>query len=135
LPVESGDDEIPREDSVMLITIKNLRSTGGIFPSKISGVGAIFRAPQGGNLTNNIEQKKYTRTFAPPPRREFNKWNYVKTHTRTSTAVVPAEAGSIGSTVSVGWKEETAVFVCDRTRVERTALGIAGGQNEVAEAV
>jgi hypothetical protein len=37
--------------------------------------------------------------------------------------------------VSVVWKEETAVFVRDRVRVERTALGIAGGQNKVVEAV
>jgi hypothetical protein len=42
----------------------------------------------------------------------------------TSTAVAPAEAGNIVSTVSVVWKEETAVFVCDRARVERTALEI-----------
>jgi hypothetical protein len=42
--------------------------------------------------------------------------------------------GSIGSTVSVVWKEETVVFVRDRARVERTALEIAGGQNEVVEA-
>jgi hypothetical protein len=33
------------------------------------------------------------------------------------------------------WKEETLVFVCDRVRVERIALGIVGGQNEVVEAV
>jgi hypothetical protein len=37
--------------------------------------------------------------------------------------------------VSVVWKEETVVFVRDRARVERTALGIAGGQSEVVEAV
>ena len=36
--------------------------------------------------------------------------------------------------VSVVWKEETVVFVRDRVRVERTALGIAGGQNKVVEA-
>jgi hypothetical protein len=36
--------------------------------------------------------------------------------------VAPAEAGSIGSTVPVVWKEETVVFVRDRVRVERTAL-------------
>jgi hypothetical protein len=47
---------------------------------------------------------------------------------------VPAEAGSIGSTVSVVWKEEAVVFVRDRVRVERTALGIAGGQSKVVEA-
>jgi hypothetical protein len=33
------------------------------------------------------------------------------------------------------WKEETVVFVRDRVRAERTALGIAGGQNKVVEAV
>ena len=32
-------------------------------------------------------------------------------------------------------KEETLVFVRDRVRVERTALGIVGGQNKVVEAV
>jgi hypothetical protein len=37
--------------------------------------------------------------------------------------------------VSVVWKEETVVFVRDRVRVERTALGIVGGQNKVVEAV
>ena len=37
--------------------------------------------------------------------------------------------------MSVVWKEEIAVFVRDRARVERTALGIAGGQNKVVEAV
>ena len=37
--------------------------------------------------------------------------------------------------MSVVWKEETVVFVRDRARVERTALGIVGGQNEVVEAV
>ena len=37
--------------------------------------------------------------------------------------------------MSVVWKEETVVFVRDRVRVERTALGIAGGQNKVVEAV
>jgi hypothetical protein len=36
------------------------------------------------------------------------------------------KAGSIGSTVSVVWKEETVLFVRDRVRVERTALGIVG---------
>jgi hypothetical protein len=36
--------------------------------------------------------------------------------------------------VPVVWKEETVVFVRDRFRVERTALEIAGGQNEVVEA-
>ena len=35
----------------------------------------------------------------------------------------------------VVWKEETVVFVRGRVRVERTALGIAGGQNKVVEAV
>ena len=34
----------------------------------------------------------------------------------------------------VVWKEEAVVFVRDRARVERTALGIAGGQNKVVEA-
>jgi hypothetical protein len=58
-----------------------------------------------------------------------------KKHTRTLAAVAPSEAGSIGSTVSVVWKEETAVFMRDRVRVERTVLGIAGGQNEVVEAI
>jgi hypothetical protein len=48
---------------------------------------------------------------------------------------VPAEAGSIGSSVSVVWKEDTVVFVRGRARVERTALGIVGRQNKVAEAV
>ena len=57
-----------------------------------------------------------------------------KKHTRTLAAVAPAEAGSIGSTVPVVWKEETLVFVRDRVRVERTALGIAGGQNKVVVA-
>ena len=33
------------------------------------------------------------------------------------------------------WKEETVVIARDQVRVERTALGIAGGQNEVVEAV
>jgi hypothetical protein len=37
--------------------------------------------------------------------------------------------------VSVVWKEDTVVFVRDRVRVERTALGIVGGQNKVVEAV
>jgi hypothetical protein len=37
--------------------------------------------------------------------------------------------------VPVVWKEETLVFVRGRARVERTALEIAGGQNEVVEAV
>jgi hypothetical protein len=37
--------------------------------------------------------------------------------------------------VSVVWKEETAVFVRDRFRVERTALEIDGGQKEVVKAV
>jgi hypothetical protein len=37
--------------------------------------------------------------------------------------------------VSVVWKDETGVFVRNRVRVERTALEIAGGQNEVVEAV
>jgi hypothetical protein len=31
--------------------------------------------------------------------------------------------------------KKTVVFVRDRARVERTALGIVGGQNEVVEAV
>jgi hypothetical protein len=44
-----------------------------------------------------------------------------------------AEAGSICSTVSVVWKEDTVVFVRDRVRVERTALGIAGGSSKVVE--
>jgi hypothetical protein len=35
--------------------------------------------------------------------------------------------------VPIVWKEETLVFVRDLVRVERTALGIAGGQNEVVE--
>jgi hypothetical protein len=56
------------------------------------------------------------------------------THTRTLAAVAPAEAGSIGSTEPVVWKEETVAFVRDRAQVERTALGIVGGQNEVVEA-
>jgi hypothetical protein len=55
--------------------------------------------------------------------------------TRALAAVAPAEAGSIGRTVSVVWKEETAVFVRDRFRVERTALEIDGGQKEVVKAV
>jgi len=58
-----------------------------------------------------------------------------KKHTRTSAAVVPAEAGSTFSTVPVAWKEETVVFVRDRVWVDRTALGIVGGQNGVVEAV
>jgi hypothetical protein len=33
--------------------------------------------------------------------------------------------------VPVVWKEETVVFVRDRFRVERTALEIARGQNEI----
>ena len=37
--------------------------------------------------------------------------------------------------MSVVWKEETAVFVRGRVRVERAALGIVGGQNKVVEAV
>ena len=37
--------------------------------------------------------------------------------------------------MSVVWKEETIVFVRDRVRVERTALGIAGGQSKAVEAV
>jgi hypothetical protein len=37
--------------------------------------------------------------------------------------------------VPVVWKEDTVVFVRDRVWVERTALGIAGGQNKVVEAV
>jgi hypothetical protein len=37
--------------------------------------------------------------------------------------------------VLVVWKEETAVFVRGRVRVERTALEIAGGLNEVVKAV
>jgi hypothetical protein len=37
--------------------------------------------------------------------------------------------------VSVVWKEDTVVSVRDRVRVERTALGIARGQNKVVEAV
>ena len=53
----------------------------------------------------------------------------------TKYPVAPAKAGSIGSTVSVVWKEETVVFVRNRVRVERTALGIVGGQNKVVEAV
>jgi hypothetical protein len=36
--------------------------------------------------------------------------------------------------VSVVWKEETVVFVRDRVRVERTALGIVGRQIKVVEA-
>jgi hypothetical protein len=36
--------------------------------------------------------------------------------------------------VSVVWKEETAVFVRGRVRVERAALEIAGEQIEVVEA-
>ena len=59
----------------------------------------------------------------------------IQKHTRTLAAVAPAEAGSIGSTVPVVWKEETVVFVRDRVRVERTALGIVGGQSKVVEAV
>ena len=45
------------------------------------------------------------------------------------------EPAAIGRTVPVVWKEETSVFVRDPVRVERTALEIAGGQNEVVEAV
>jgi hypothetical protein len=37
--------------------------------------------------------------------------------------------------VPVVWKEENVVFVRDRVWVERTALGIVGGQNEVVGAV
>ena len=37
--------------------------------------------------------------------------------------------------MSVVWKEETVVFVRGRVWVERNALGIAGGQNKVMEAV
>jgi hypothetical protein len=62
-----------------------------------------FRAPQGGNLTNSIIQK----------------------HTKTLAAVAPAKAGSIGSTVSVAWKEETVVFVRDRVRVEQFIFSIS----------
>ena len=36
--------------------------------------------------------------------------------------------------MSVVWIEETVVSVRDRVRVERAALGIAGGQNKVVEA-
>ena len=36
--------------------------------------------------------------------------------------------------MSVVWKEGTVVFVRDRVRVERTAIGIAGGQSKVVEA-
>ena len=41
----------------------------------------------------------------------------------------------MGSTVPAAWKEETVVFVRDRVRVGRTALGIVGGQNKVVETV
>jgi hypothetical protein len=74
----------------------------------------ISPPPQGGNLTNRVIQK---------------------THARALVAAAPAEAGSIGRTVPVVWKEETVVFVRDSVRVECTALGTAGGQNKVAEAV
>jgi hypothetical protein len=57
-----------------------------------------------------------------------------KKNTRTLVAVAPAEAGSIGSTVPVVWKEETVVFVRGRVRVGRTALEIAGRQSKVVEA-
>jgi hypothetical protein len=36
--------------------------------------------------------------------------------------------------MSVVWKEVSEVFLRDRVRVERAALKIAGGQNEVVEA-
>jgi hypothetical protein len=66
--------------------------------------------------------------FFVPPQREFSKYHNTKKNTRTFlAAVAPAEAGSIGSTVPVVWKEETVVFVRGRVRVERTALEIAGG--------
>ena len=52
----------------------------------------LSRPPQGGNLTSSIIQKTQ----------------------RILAAVAPAEAGSIGSTVSVVWNEETVVFVRDR---------------------
>ena len=42
--------------------------------------------------------------------------------------------GHLRAAVAVVWKEDTVVFVRDRARVERTALGIAGGKNEVVEA-
>jgi hypothetical protein len=51
-----------------------------------------FRALE--NLTNNIIN--------------------TKKHTRTLAAVAPAEAGSIGSTVPIVWKEDKAVFVRGR---------------------
>jgi hypothetical protein len=69
----------------------------------------------------------------PPPRGEF-KNRIMQKRTRTLAAVSPAEVGGIGSTVSVVLKEVTVVFVRDRARVERTALGIAGGQSKVVEA-
>jgi DUF917 family protein len=61
------------------------------------GCAFIFCAPKGGGLTNSTIQK---------------------THKDLAT-IAPAEAGGIGSTVPVVWKEETVVFVRDRARVER----------------
>jgi hypothetical protein len=75
------------------------------------------------------------RTFFAPPRGDFTDNIIQKNHTRTLAAVAPAEAGSTGSTVPAVWKEETVVFVRDRVWVERTALGIVGGQNEAVKAV
>jgi hypothetical protein len=72
-----------------------------------AGGNAFFAHPKGGGLTNSIIQKK---------------------HTKTLTAVVPAEAGSIGRNVPAVLKEETVVFVRDRAWVERTALGVVGGK-------
>jgi uncharacterized protein VirK/YbjX len=89
-------------------------------------------------LLASLQQKKKKKAltyFFAPPRGEFNKWHNTKKHTRTLAAVAPAEAGSIYSTVSVVWKEETFVFVRGRARIERTALGIVGAQNKVVEAV
>ena len=79
---------------------------------KKSCQGFLFRAPKWGNLTNRIIQK---------------------TH-KTLAAFTQAEASSICSTISAVRKEKTVVSVRDRFRVERTALGIAGGQNKVVEA-
>jgi hypothetical protein len=74
----------------------------------------------------HVVEKFDTFFFLRPSRGEFKK---------KKNAVAPVEAGSIGSTVSVVWKEKTVVFVRDRVRVERAALGIAGGQSKVVETV
>jgi hypothetical protein len=61
----------------------------------------FFAPPQEGNLTNNI----------------------IQYYTQFSRRCASRSRGSIGSTVPVVWKEDTVVFVRDRIRVERSALG------------